>query len=111
VSGHTTQWNRFTGYVVIDEESNKGIMRGPGITFGDRFSSEGKYLFVTNSPDSWRYSWRCECWNVPPRKAMGVFLYGATAWLLGCLLLRSVFHLLSLRRRKAPGIAIPAPGG
>jgi hypothetical protein len=86
-------------YVLVDEVSNKVIMRGRGESSIDSLSPDGKYLFVRvrkNSSDPWVE----ECWSIAPRKGIDAFLNGGAFWLLGCALLRSVFYSLSLRRRK-----------
>jgi len=108
VRGYDLKWNQnslpnrftgFTGYALVNLQKNEVIMRGRGNTDGEHLSPDGRFLFVNNlSPD-----WSWECWNVPQQKTVNTFPYVAAAWLLGCLLLRSVFHFLSLRRRKAPG--------
>jgi hypothetical protein len=102
--GRSTADNRLTGYTLIDGLKNKIMMVGEGNTYSDRLSPDGRYIFVNPPyPDL-----RCVCWPIPPRKAIDAFLYVATAWLLGCLILRIVFHFLSLGRRKA---STPVPGG
>jgi hypothetical protein len=87
------------GEAIVDAETQKIISDSEGhIT---AFWPDIPYVFIESKNDSEEGSGIYECWNVPPRKALGAFLYVAAIWFIGCAFLRAGFCLRSLRKQRA----------